>query len=136
MNPRRLLESILQDLRYGLRTLGRTPAFTIAIVAALALGIGGTTAIFSVVDAVLLRPLAYGRADALVAILHRRTGPVAPANFVDWRRGSASFERMGAAEAWSPSVMAEPGAEQVRGLRVSSDLLPLLEVQRCSAASS
>jgi hypothetical protein len=86
------LETVGQDARYGVRTLARTPGFTTAAVLALALGIGTTTAIFSVVDAVLLRPLPYHEPQRLAVLLHRGRNPVAPANFLDWRRDASSFE--------------------------------------------
>jgi predicted permease len=124
-----LLETVGQDVRYGLRTLARTPAFTVAAVLALALGIGATTAIFSVVDAVLLRPLPYANPDRLAVVLTRGTGPVAPGNFLDWRRDASSFERMGAAEAWGTNLGGDGRPEHVDGVRVTSDVFPLLGVR-------
>src|SRR5262245_50570352 len=91
------LDTLLRDVRYGARTLARNPAFTVAVVLALALGIGATTAVFSVVDAVLLRPLPYHDPGRLVVMLHRGVNPVSPANFLDWRRESTMFERAAAA---------------------------------------
>ena len=123
-----LLETVWQDLRYGARTLARTPAFTAAAVVALALGIGATTAIFSVVDAVLVRTLPYDHPERLAVVLHRGTKPVAPANFLDWKRESASFARMGAAEYWQPNLTASDRPERVLGLHVTADVLPLLGV--------
>ena len=124
-----LLETVAQDVRYGLRTLARAPGFTVAAVLALALGIGATTAIFSVVDAVLLRPLPYDHPDRLAVVLTRGTGPVAPGNFVDWRRDASSFDRMGAAESWGTNLGGEGRPEHVEGVRVTSDIFPLLGVR-------
>jgi predicted permease len=124
-----LLETVAQDLRYGLRTLARAPGFTVAAVLALALGIGATTAIFSVVDAVLLRPLPYEHPDRLAVVLTRGTGPVAPGNFLDWRRDASSFERMGAAESWGTNLGGDGRPEHVDGVRVTSDIFPLLGVR-------
>ena len=121
--------TVLHDLRYGWRALFRARTVTLTALVALALGIGGTSAIFSVVDAVLLEPLPLGRPDRLVAILHHRDRPVAPANFLDWKRGTASFEQMGAAEAWSPSVTGDGTPEKLPALRLTTEALALARVQ-------
>ncbi|HEY7209881.1 MAG TPA: ABC transporter permease [Bryobacteraceae bacterium] len=128
------LEHLAKDLRYGCRNLLRTPGFTAVAVIALALGIGANTAIFSVVNAVLLRPLAYKDADRLVTVLHNGTGPVATANYIDWRDQSHSFEAMGAADYWSSNLANnDPSdsrpAERVLGLKVTQNLLPMLGIQ-------
>jgi putative ABC transport system permease protein len=123
-----LLETTWRDARFGLRTLARTPGFTVAAVLALALGIGATTAIYSVVDAVLLRPLPYRAPDRLAVLLHRGRNPVAPGNFLDWRRDARNFEAMGAAEFWQANLTGIDPPERVTGLRVTADLLPMLGV--------
>ena len=123
-----LLDALAQDTSYGARMLVRSPAFTAAAILALALGIGATTAVFSVVNAVLLRPLPYPAADRLVVMLHRGVNPVAPANFVDWRRQSTVFERLGAADLWSPNLTGGDVPETVKGLRLSADVFPMLGV--------
>jgi predicted permease len=123
------LEHTVQDARYGLRMLAKNPGFTAVAVVTLALGIGANTAIFSVVNAVLLRPLPYQDADRLVVILHYGSGPVAPANFVDWRSQSHVFTGMGAAEYWTPNLTGVDRPERVWALHVTSDILPLLGVQ-------
>jgi predicted permease len=98
----RVLEQFLQDVRYALRALGRAPGFTFAAVAVLALGLGANTAIFSVVNAVLLRPLPYPHPDELVMLyeqgLLERGGnfPVSPRNFLDWQQEARSFQSMAA----------------------------------------
>jgi predicted permease len=122
-----LLESILQDIRFGLRTLRRSPGFTIAAVLALALGIGANAAIFSVVNAVLLRPLPYVDPDRLVVVLHG-TGPVAPANFLDWKSQSHSFTDMAAAEFWTANISDSGQPEKLMALRVTPNMFPLLGV--------
>jgi hypothetical protein len=128
----RLGESIArlrQDLTYGLRLFRRAPVLSTGIVVALALGIGATSATFSVVDAVLVRPLGYADADRLVVILHRGTNPVSPANFLDWQRESRAFAAMGAAEYWTPTFDAGGGPEKLFALHVSAEILPMLGVQ-------
>jgi predicted permease len=128
------IEHFVKDVRYGGRSLLRTPGFTLIAVTALAVGIGADTAIFSVVNSVLLRPLAYKDPDRLVTLLHHGTGPVATANYIDWRDQSRSFEAMGAADYWSPNLTsANPSdsnpAEHLSGLKVTQNLLPLLGVE-------
>ena len=123
------LGTVVADVRYGVRALGRNPGFAVAAVLALALGIGATAAIFSVVDAVLLRPLPYREPDRLAVILHRRVNPVAPANFLDWKRQSTAFERMGAADNWVPNLTGGAQPESVQALRVTSDILPMLGIR-------
>jgi len=93
-----MIDSLLQDLRYAVRTLRHSPAFTIVAVITLALGIGANTAIFSVVNGVLLRPLPYPGADRLVTVWED-TGRdadvhIAWANYLDWRATAQSFEAM------------------------------------------
>ena len=124
-----LFDGILQDLRYSARTLVKHPGFTAAAALALALGIGANAAVFSVTDAVLLRPLPYEDAERLVVVLQHGRNPVAPANFVDWRRAAQAFSRMGAAEYWTPNLTGIDRPEKVWALRVTSDIFPLLGVQ-------
>ncbi len=123
-----LIDTIAQDIRYGARMLVKSPGFTIAAVIALALGIGATTAILSVVDAVLLRPLPYEHPDRLVVILHHGTDPVAPANFLDWREQSKSFAAMSAAEYWTPNLTGADKSEKLWALKLTTDMLPMLGV--------
>src|ERR1044072_2077118 len=92
------LETLWQDLRYGARMLVKQPAFTLVVVLTLGLGIGANTAIFSVVNAVLLRPLAYKDPAQIITRLPEGWKPVAPANFFDWRERSRSFDSMAAAQ--------------------------------------
>jgi len=96
------VETSIQDLRYGVRMLRKNPSFTIVAILTLALGMGATTAIFSVVDALLLRPLPYNDPAKLVVVWEnsiRHSHPhnvVAPANFTDWQRQNSVFESMAA----------------------------------------
>ena len=123
------IEQCFKDLRYGGRNLLRTPMFTLVAVITLALGIGANAAIFSVVNAVLLRPLAYKDPDRLVTLLHIFSNPVAAANYIDWRDQSRSFEAMGAAEYWSPNLTGADPPEHLLGLRMTQNLLPMLGVE-------
>ncbi len=127
------IEHLLKDVSYGARNLLRTPGFTVIAVITLALGIGANTAIFSVVNAVLLQPLAYRDADRLVTLLHNGNGPVATANYLDWREQTSSFTAMAAADHWDPNLTSsDPGdnsaAEHLAGLKVTQNLLPMLGI--------
>src|SRR6202007_529669 len=99
------MKTLWNDVRYGLRMLAKNPGLTVIAVLTLALGIGANTAIFSVVNAVLLRPLPFEEPDRLVDIWHTPpqasfpgipTFAVSPANFLDWRGRSQAFEGMSA----------------------------------------
>ena len=122
------MQNLAQDLRYGARALLRTPGFTLLAILTLALGIGANTAIFSVINAVLLNPLGYRNPDRLVTLLHFGSAPVAPANYLDWRDQSHSFEAMAAAEAWSPNLTGVEKPEHLDGLRVTQNLFPMLGI--------
>ena len=127
------LEDVLRDIRHAARGLARTPGFAIAVVLTLALGIGGDTAIFSVVDQVLLRPLPYPNGDDLVTIYEAgRVLPghfsVSPANWLDWQRQSRTFSGFAA---WRTAAFTLTGVgEPVRlnGQLVSAEFFPLLGV--------
>lgn len=123
------LETLSQDVRHSVRSMVRTPVFTLTAVIVLALGIGATTAIFSVVDAVLLRPLAYRDSGHLVTILMYGDGPVSAGNYIDWRDQSRSFTAMGAAEYWSPNLTGIDSPEHIPGLKVTQDLFPMLGIE-------
>src|SRR2546421_12410392 len=96
------METFLKDIRYGLRTLWQRPGFTVIAIMTLGLGIGATTAIFSVVNAVLLRPLPYPAAERLMRIGQQYPSGLAAAGepkFLFWREQSESFETMAAMKA-------------------------------------
>jgi putative ABC transport system permease protein len=123
--------SFIQDVRYGLRLLRTNPGFTIVAVVLLALGIGANTAIFSVVNAVLLRPLPYANPDRLITI--RETNipkfpefSIAPGNFLDWQKQNTTFEKMAAYRGQQYILTGSAEPERVRGMRITADLLSLL----------
>ncbi len=118
-----------QDLRYGARMLMKNPGFTLIAVLTLGLGIGANTAIFSVVNGVLLRPLAYYEPERIVTLLNYGRGPVSPANFLDFHSGSQSFAQMAAAEAWGGTLTGADRPEAISGLRMGEGLFALLGEQ-------
>src|SRR4030095_12448595 len=128
------LHSIVSDCRYGIRQLRKSPASTAVAILTLALGIGSTTAIFSHVNALVLRPFSLPDLDRVVAIWE--TVPrqdaysvsVAPANFHDWTEQSKSFEYLAAARGWDANLTGEGLAERVEGYQVSSNFFSLLGV--------
>ncbi|MFI5177103.1 MAG: ABC transporter permease [Vicinamibacterales bacterium] len=128
-----MLTNTLHDTRYALRQLRKSPGFTVVAVLTLALGIGATTAIFSVVNGVLLRPLPYPDPEALVRVheIVPQYGlfSVAPASFLDWRQQNTVFEHMATYSGASATITGASGPERVQGLQVSWDLFPLLRVQ-------
>ena len=123
-----LLDGLLRDCRFAARTLRKTPMFTVVAVLALALGIGATTTMLSVVRSVLVQPLSYADADRLVVILHDGRNPASPRNFRDWRAQTRSFSDMAAAEYWSPDLTSGDNPTQVPALRITSRMLPMLGV--------
>ncbi len=123
------MPTFLRDLRYSLRTLRKMPGFTIVALLVLALGIGANTAIFSVVNSVVLRPLPYPDADRLALIWEtdlkdgiKREGPSGP-NFLDWKEQSQSFEEMALLEIGTGTLTGDGEPEQVTGLRVTTNFL-------------
>jgi predicted permease len=127
------MSTLVRDLRFAVRALRRSPGFTAVAVLTLALGIGATSAIFSVVSGVLLRPLPYGQPDRIVVAMHRGRFPVAPANYFDWRAQSRAYEATAAAQAWGPqreaTLTGRGRPEALRALRVTADLLAVLGVR-------
>ncbi len=120
--------TIFQDLRYALRALRQNTAVTFVAVLALALGIGANTAIFSVVNAVLLEPLPYADPARLITLLRPLSRPLSPPDFLDIRRQARSFELVAAAEAWSGNLTGRSTPEQIIGLHLSEDMFHLLGV--------
>ncbi|HVF43691.1 MAG TPA: ABC transporter permease [Pyrinomonadaceae bacterium] len=123
-----VLEVLLKDVRFGARTLLKSRGFTLVAVMTLAIGIGANTAIFSVVNAVLLRPLPYRDPARLVTVLHDGGSPVAPANFLDWREQGRSFESIAAAQSWNVTMTGQDRPEQLNVLQTSAEMFRVLGV--------
>ena len=131
---------LLQDIRFGLRMLLKSPSISIVATIALALGIGANTAIFSVVNAVLLRPLPFPNPDTLVSVFETDTrrgqerGSHSYPNFMDLRAQNTVFERVATYHS-SDFIMTGRGEPaRLQGAVVTADLFPLLGVAPCSVA--
>src|SRR3982074_3346986 len=124
---------MMADLRYGLRMLAKSPAFSLVAILTLGLAIGANSAIFSVVDAVLLRPLPYPHSEQLVRVFGSQPqlalAPTSPANFLEWREENQVFERIGTYVGQGFNLLGGDKPERIIGARVSADLLQLLAVQ-------
>jgi predicted permease len=136
LQPQRLEEDMMQDLRFGFRILWKNPGFTLIAVLTLALGIGANTAIFSVVNAVVLRPLPYHEPDRLAMLwtddpkhdVHEEG--TSYLNFADWRAQSQTFEDLAILSRGRPvSLAGADGQEIVAAEQVSANLFPLLGVK-------
>ena len=135
LQPRRLEDDMFQDLRFGMRMLLKQPGFTLIVVITLAFGIGANTAVFSVVNAALLRPLPYQNPERLVAISESdaqqkvSSMAVAGPNFLDWRSQAQTFERMAAFDGEEEfNLTGGEFPEKVNGARVSQDFFATLGV--------
>jgi predicted permease len=120
------MEGLLQDFRYGVRRLMRSPAFSALVIVTLALGIGANTAIFSVVNALLLRPLPYEKSEQLVTIEHiypsiDLKAPVSARGYNDYRTLTRSFSKVGVQTGWGVNLTGLGEPERLNGTRVSAD---------------
>ena len=128
------METLLKDIRYGIRGLWKRPGFTVVAVLTLALGIGANTAIFSVVNAVLLKPLQFHDPDRLVLVWEDATfagfphNTPAPANYVDWKTQSQSFSDMAATAEETFNLTGDGDPERVAAYSVTANFFPLLGV--------
>jgi putative ABC transport system permease protein len=127
---------LLDDLRYAVRVLRKTPVFTVAAIGTLALGIGANTTIFSLVQALLLQPLPYQNPDQVVLVWEDQTGAAgvpravsAPGNYRDWRASSRSFTDMAATGFAFTNLTGDGAPEVVLGRRVTADFFSVLGVQ-------
>lgn len=135
LQPRRLEDEMFQDLRFGVRMLFRNKMFTLAAVLSLAIGIGATSAIFSVVNGVVLRPLPYQQPEQLVRLWHSKPQigmtnmVISGGNVQVWRERMQSFAGVAAFASTASILTGEGEPEELRGARVSANLLPLLGYQ-------
>jgi predicted permease len=129
----RWLDEFLQDIRYGTRMLRKNPGFTLVVILTLALGIGANTAIFSVVNGVLLNPLPYSNPEQLVTLHESKpnfeTGSISYPNFRDWQRSNSTFSSMAIMRSFGYSLTGLGEAERVQAKLVSSDFFSLLGIK-------
>jgi predicted permease len=131
----RLIDDFVQDVRYAARTLRSTPAFTVAAVLTLALGIGANTAIFSAVDGVMFKPLPFSHPERLVRLYQddkTRGLPqsdVAPGNFAEWRARASAFDGMAVAEPFGLVYSGPEGEEEIRNWNVTRDFFTVLDAR-------
>jgi putative ABC transport system permease protein len=127
------MDTLLQDLRYSLRRLAKSPAFTAIVVLTLALGIGANTAIFSAVNAVILRPLPYHEPQRLVTIEHLypsldMEAPVSVPGFLDYEKKGRSFESMAVQTGWQANLTGVGEPVRMQGQRVTGKFFTTLQV--------
>src|SRR3954464_10918675 len=127
------MDTVLQDLKYAVRTLGRTPAFTGAAILALALGVGGSSAMFSVLESVVLRPLPAPHPEELVRLYEvtpdGNKGPWSPPDYVDLAAESSSFSSVAAIRFASASMTTDAGPVALQAARVPASFFATLGVQ-------
>ncbi len=126
------MSTILQDFRYAIRTLSRSPGFAALAVVTLAVGIGANTAIFSLVHAVLLNPLPFAHADRVVAVMETwrgRRGGVSAGNFADLKAASRSFDKLAAVRYATFNLAESVTPERVDGARVTEDYFDVFGVR-------
>jgi predicted permease len=127
------LETLAQDVAYGLRTLRKNPGFTVVAVFTLALGIGANTALYSIVDSVLLHPLPFPRPDELVAVHASKAnfeqGSISYPNFRDWQRDNKTLAALAIAHQRKFTLIGAGDAERVPGDYVSSDFFSILGIR-------
>src|SRR5262249_269704 len=130
---RPLFESLFQDLRYGIRMLVKAPAFSGIAILTLALGIGANTAIFSVVNGVLLNPLPFHEPEQLVSLFQEipnfKNGSISYPNFVDWRRMNRTFSAMAAYRSTGFNLTGAGEPENLRGEMISAGFFEILGVK-------
>src|SRR5438552_1372685 len=134
------VRTLFADLRYAFRVMSRTPSFAVAVVSVLALGIGANTTIFSIVNAVLLRPLPFEEPERLVRIFTRTPGPgsrlfeLSPGKFYDWQRDAQSFEGIAMYQCCGFRELAVTGTGTARTVRATAVSAGFFEIVRARPA--
>src|SRR5688500_17293698 len=129
------MSSFLDDVRYAIRVFAKARGFTVVAIVTLALGIGANTAIFTVVNSLLIRPLPYSNPDRLVMVwqdYRARGGPAdewaTPGNYADWRRETDIFEAIAVLTGWRPTLTGGAEPEPIAGEQVSHEYFGVLGV--------
>ena len=129
------MQTTIQDLRYAVRSIRKARGFAVVAILTIALGIGANTAIFTVVNAVLLRPLPYANPERLVMVwqdLRARGGPAdewaSPGNYADWRRETGLFQQVAVISGWRPTLTGDAEPEPIPGEQVSHEYFAVLGI--------
>src|SRR5438105_9626472 len=128
------MQSLFQDLRYGLRILSNKPGFTLVAVLTLALGIGANTGVFSLVRGVLLRPLPFAESERLIGIRESKVGeghnnPMAWRSFATFRDQAQTLESIAGYRAWNPDIELQDSTMRVPGSLVTDSYFKVLGVR-------
>ena len=127
------MNALLQDLRYGMRNLRNSPGFAVVAVLTLAIGIGANTAIFSFVDAILLKPLPYANANRIMRVLEKPPGGgrngISALNYLDWAKQNTVFEYMAAQSGGGASLSGSGDPQQLHGARVSAHYFDIFGIK-------
>ena len=129
------MDAFIKDIRYGVRSLLKRPSLTIIAVVTLAIGIGANSAIFSVVNALLIKPLPFPELDRVVAVWEKQPShgvvhnEVSMANYLDWRTQNQTFERLALYRWWSTNLTGGESPERIQGFLVTGNFLDVLGVK-------
>jgi putative ABC transport system permease protein len=129
------MDSLLKDIRYGVRSLLKRPTLTIIAIITLAIGIGANSAIFSVVNSLLIKPLPFPELERIVTIWETQPSrgvvhnEASMANFLDWRAQNQTFEQMGLYRWWSTNLTGLETSERIQGFLVTANFLDVLGVK-------
>jgi putative ABC transport system permease protein len=129
------MTTLFNDIRYGVRSLLKRPAFTAIAIVTLAVGIGANSAVFSVVNSLLIKPLPFPELDRVVAVWERQPSQgiqrneASMANYLDWRAQNQTFEQMGLYRWWSTNLTGTESPERIQGFQVTANFLDVLGVK-------